>query len=290
MTPPQHTLPEHRVPAEAFFVLGAVSQYLGAAVAVGLFDELRPGTVALVRVLTAGLVVVAWRRSWKRRWTGAELRLAAAFGIALASMNLSIYVAFDQLPLGNAVAIEFMGPIAVAAVGSRTVRAGGGLVLAAAGVLVLAGVQAEGTLRGVAFALLAGIFWAGYIVLGHRVASQGSAIDGLGVGMLIGAVVISPFGATGLTPTIDRPTLLALALLTGVLSSVFPYAIDQVVMRRITRARFAFLQSLLPVTAAVVGFVTLDQTPTGRELLGVGLVITAILIRGADAPGTTETQ
>lgn len=262
-------------------MLGAISQYLGAAVAVGLFDDLRPGAVALVRVLTAAAVVIAWRRPWTRRWTRSELALAAAFGVALASMNLSIYIAFDELPLGNAVAIEFLGPIAVAAIGSRNRRAVFGLVIAAMGVVILAGVQAEGTLRGVAFALLAGGFWAGYIVLGHRVARQGTAIDGLGVGMLIGAVAISPFGVTGLTPAIDRPVLLAIALTTGLLSSVFPYAIDQVIMQRITRARFAFLQALLPVTAVVVGLVSLGQSPNGRELLGVGLVIAAILIRGA---------
>lgn len=268
-------------PAELFFVLGAISQYSGAAVAVGLFDDLRPGSVALVRVLAAAAIIVLLRRSWRRSWSRHDLVWTAAFGISLAAMNTSIYFAIERLPLGNAVAIEFLGPIAVAAVGSRTWRDASALALAAVGVVTLAGVQADGTLTGVGFALLAGAFWAGYIVLGHRVATQGVAIDGLGVGMLIGAIVIAPVGIGGIDAAFDRPWLLLLALSTGLLSNVIPYGIDQAVMPALTRARFAFLQALLPVTAAVVGFVSLDQQPTGRELLGITLVIVAIVARGS---------
>ena len=88
------------------------------------------------------------------------------------------------------------------------------------------------------------------------------------------------FGASGLGPAFDRPLLIAIALSTGLLSNVIPYGIDQFVMQQITRSRFAFLQALLPVTAAVVGFVSLGQRPGGRELTGIGLVIVAIMARG----------
>ena len=264
---------------EPFFVVGAISQYLGAAVAVGLFDELAPATVALVRVAAAAGIIVAIRRSWRRDWSREELAWTVAFGVALASMNLSIYFAIDELPLGNAVAIEFTGPIAVAALGSRTLRSLGALALAALGVVVLAGVEAEGTARGVLFALLAGAFWAAYIVLGHRVARRGMAVDGLGVGMLAGAIAIAPLGVNGLGPAFDKPILLLIALTTGLLSNVIPYGIDQVVMRHITRPRFAFLQALLPVTATIVGLISLSQVPSAREGIGIGLVIVAILAR-----------
>ena len=138
-------------------------------------------------------------------------------------MNLSFYLAINELPLGNAVAIEFLGPVAVAAIGTRTLRSGGALILGVTGVAVLAGVQAEGTARGVGFALLAGLFWAIYIVLGHRLARSPEAIDGLGIGMLVGAVAISPFGALDVSATLDTPLLLVLGLATGLLSNVIPY-------------------------------------------------------------------
>ena len=258
-------------------MVGAVSQYLGAAVAATLFDELAPSGVAVLRVLGAGAMIVLLRRSWRRRWEPAVLGRAAAFGVSLAAMNLCFYLAMDKLPLGNAVAIEFTGPVVVAAVGARTLRSAGALVLAVAGVLVLAGVEAEGTARGVTFALLAGAFWAGYILLGHRVARSPASVDGLGIGMLVGAVAITPFGVSAVGGALDAPLVLALGLATGILSNVIPYRIDQAVMRRVDPHRFALLQALLPATATVVGLVALAQVPNSQEALGIGLVIAAIL-------------
>ena len=256
---------------------GAVSQYAGAAVAAMLFDHLAPGGVALLRVLGAAAFIVALRRSWRRRWEPAVLGRAAAFGVCLAAMNLCFYFAMDRLPLGNAVAIEFTGPVAVAAAGARSPRSALALLLAASGVVVLAGVEAEGTAAGVVFALLAGAFWAGYILLGHRVAHGPAAVDGLGLGMLAGALAISPFGAAAVGGALDSPLLLALSAATGLLSNVIPYRIDQAVMRRIDPHRFALLQALLPATATLMGLAALAQVPSGRELLGIGLVITAIV-------------
>ncbi|MYE67847.1 MAG: EamA family transporter [Acidimicrobiia bacterium] len=274
-----------RIPSEPLFVLGATSQFVGQALAVTLFDELRPGGTALLRVLGAALMIVALRRSWRRRWTAAELRWASVFGVVLAAMNLAIYYSVELVPLGNAVAIEFMGPVAVAALGTRTVRSGAALALAAAGVAVLAGVETDGTLRGVGFALVAGAFWAGYIVLGHRVARGAAWVDGLGVGMLVGALAISPFGIPHIPTAIRAPSLLGLALLVGLASNVIPYGLDQWVMRRIDQRRFALLQALAPVTAAIVGFVGLSQVPTGREYVGIGLVVVAIVLsRTASGP------
>ena len=257
-------------------MVGAVSQYLGAAVAATLFDELAPGGVALLRVLAAAAIIVLLRRSWRRRWERAVLVRAAAFGMSLAAMNLCFYLAMDRLPLGNAVAIEFTGPVVVAAIGARTLRSAGALVLAIAGVLVLAGVETEGTAVGVGFALLAAAFWAGYILLGHRVARSPASVDGLGLGMLVGAVVISPFGATAVGGALDSPLVLVLGAATGLLSNVIPYRIDQTVMRRVDPHRFALLQAILPATATVVGLAALAQVPSGQELLGIGLVIVAI--------------
>ncbi len=275
-----------QVPAEALFIIGALSQYLGAAVAVELFSDLTPGGVALLRVLGAAVVLLvlrrAWRRNWwaqrQQRWSGADWAWAAAFGATLALMNLSIYVSIAELPLGNAVALEFLGPITVAAIGSRTARSLLSVSLALVGVVVLAGLQTDGSVKGVAFALLAGGFWAGYIVLGHRVAHREPSVDGLGIAMLIGAFVISPFGVSELGNAIGNPVVLLLALATGMASNVIPYGIDQSVMRRLNRTRFALLQALLPATAAVVGIVLLAQRPAVSDVVGICLVISAIVL------------
>lgn len=267
--------------AEALFGVGTVSQYVGAAIAVRLFDDIAPAGVAFVRVLTAGLLIVGARRVWRRAWTASDLQWALLFGVVLAGMNLSIYLAIEELPLGNAVAIEFSGPIAVAALGVRSRRALAALVIATVGVVLLAGVESSATARGVLFALLAGALWAGYIMLGHRVAREGAAVDGLGIGMMAGGALLAVVGARELAPAFDEPWLLVVAATTGLLSNVIPYGIDQLVLQRLARDRFALLQSLLPVTAALIGLVILDQRPSAVEMAGILLVMLALAI-GSD--------
>lgn len=280
--------PASAIPPEGLFVLGGISQYVGAAIAVVLFDTFSAQNVALLRVLAAGLIVVGIRRSWRQEWSRERLVGAALFGSVLAAMNLSFYLAIDNLPLGNAVAIEFLGPISVAALGARTRRSVSAVVLAGLGVVLISGVQPEGSLVGVGFALLAALLWAGYIVLGHRVARSGSGIDGLGVGMAIGALVIAPVAAPGIGATLDEPVLLLLALATGLFSNAIPYGIDQVVMARLSRSKFALLQSLLPVTATIVGFLALGQVLRPVELAGVSMVVVAIWL-GGRAPELADT-
>jgi len=270
-----------RLPPQALFVMGAISQYVGAALAVLLFASVPAAGVAWLRVVAAAAVLVAWRRPWQTRWTAARLRLTAAFGVALALMNLAFYLAIDRLPLGTAVAIEFVGPIAVAALGSRTRRDALALVLATAGVLALADVHLTGSPAGFALAVAAGVMWAAYIVLGHRVAADRELrpADGLALAMAIGAVALAPFLVVSAVPALVDPLLLAACLAVGVASSVVPYGLEQVAMKRLPRARFALLLALLPATATVIGAVVLGQVPGAVESAGILLIVVAASLR-----------
>ncbi|HWC26779.1 MAG TPA: EamA family transporter [Solirubrobacteraceae bacterium] len=270
-----------RLPPQALFVLGAISQYVGAALAVLLFAAVPAAGVAWLRVVTAAAVLVAWRRPWRTRWSRARLGLVAAFGFALALMNLCFYLSIDRLPLGTAVAIEFCGPIAVAALGSRTRRAAAALALAGAGVLALADVHIAGSPLGFALAAAAGAFWAAYIVLGHRVAADAGirAQDGLALAMAIGAAGLAPVLVVSAVPALTSPPLLAACLAVGVTSSVVPYALEQIAMRRLARARFALLLALLPATAAAIGAIVLGQVPGLVEAAGIALVVIAASLR-----------
>ena len=267
---------------EVLFIVAAVSQYLGAALAFSIFDNLGTSTVATLRVLGAALILILLRRSWKRSLKDLDMFWTASFGIVLAGMNLCFYLAIDNLPLGNAVAIEFLGPIAVAAAGHRSVRNLVALIVASLGVLLLAQVTSEGTVTGVLFALAAGTLWGFYIVLGSKVARTGAHLDGLGIGMLIGGLAIFPSSLHTIGRAFDSPLLMLVALSTGVLGNVIPYGIDQLVFRRISKTRFAFLQSLLPATAACVGILVLRQKTSIGELVGIGLIIFAIGLRGKE--------
>ena len=267
---------------EVLFIVAAVSQYLGAALAFSIFDNLGTSTVATLRVLGAALILILLRRSWRRSLKDLDMFWTASFGIVLAGMNLCFYLAIDNLPLGNAVAIEFLGPIAVAAAGHRSVRNLAALIVASLGVLLLAQVTSEGTVTGVLFALAAGTLWGFYIVLGSKVARTGAHLDGLGIGMLIGGLAIFPSSLHTIGRAFDSPLLMLVALSTGVLGNVIPYGIDQLVFRRISKTRFAFLQSLLPATAACVGILVLGQKTSIGELVGIGLIIFAIGLRGKE--------
>ena len=267
---------------EVFFIVAAVSQYLGAALAFSIFDNLGTSTVATLRVLGAALILILLRRSWRRSLKDLDMFWTASFGIVLAGMNLCFYLAIDNLPLGNAVAIEFLGPIAVAAAGHRSARNLVALIVASLGVLLLAQVTSEGTVTGVLFALAAGTLWGFYIVLGSKVARTGAHLDGLGIGMLIGGLAIFPSSLHTIDRVFDSPLLMLVALSTGVLGNVIPYGIDQLVFRRISKTRFAFLQSLLPATAACVGILVLRQKTSIGELVGIGLIIFAIGLRGKE--------
>jgi len=274
-----------RLPPQALFILGAISQYVGAALAVLLFASVPAAGVAWLRVVSSAAVLLAWRRPWRTNWTAARLRLVTAFGITLAAMNVTFYLAIDRLPLGTAVAIEFCGPIAVAAFGSRTRRDFGALALASAGVLLLADVHLAGSPGGLAFAITAGVAWAGYIVLGHRVAADPAirAQDGLALGMAIGAVAFAPLLVSSAAPALDSLLLLLACLAVGVASSVVPYALEQIAMRRLPRAKFALLLALLPATAAIVGALILDQVPGLVEAAGIALVVVASLLRSHES-------
>jgi inner membrane transporter RhtA len=274
------------LPPQSLFILGAISQYVGSALAVLLFAAVPAAGVAWLRVLAAAVALIAWRRPWGTPWTGGRLLLVAAFGAALALMNLCFYLAIDRLPLGTAVAIEFCGPIAVAALGSRNRRDVLALALAALGVLALADVHLSGSPAGVALALAAGAFWAAYIVLGHRVAADRSIRpqDGLALAMAIGAVGLAPALVGAAAPAFASPLLLGACLLVGLASSVVPYALEQVAMSRLPRARFALLLSLLPATAAVVGAIVLGQIPGAVESLGIALVVVASRVRSHAGP------
>jgi inner membrane transporter RhtA len=279
---------------EALFVLSATSQYIGAVIAIDLFDRVDPATVAWLRVFGAAcaLLLVSGRHLL-RPWTRADFVSMTVFGVATALMNTFFYLAIDRLPLGKGVAIEFIGPIAVAAARTRSRRNALALLMAAIGVAVLSGVELDGEPLGLLFIFLASIMWATYIVIGSRVAQQNRGVSGLGFGLLIGAVVVTPIGAPSSGPVWSSPHLVFLCMFVGVMSNAIGYGIDQSVLRRIPVRRFSVLLALLPVTATVVAFIALDQRPTAIDLIGMTLVLTGVVVQERDtlsSPDATSSQ
>jgi inner membrane transporter RhtA len=205
-------------------------------------------------------------------------------------MNLCFYLAIDRIDLGKSVVMEFIGPIAVAAAFTRTARNTVALILAVIGVVVLSGVEIGGEPLGLFFILCASVMWAAYIVVGRKVASLDRGVAGLAVGLAIGAIVIAPIGIPSSGPIWTSGTLLVSGLMVGILSNAVGYGIDQHVLRRIPVRRFALLLALLPVTAMVVGFIALDQTPSVIDLFGAALVIAGVVVQERDEIAVEELE
>jgi inner membrane transporter RhtA len=263
-------------------VVSATFHYLGPAFAVLLFAQLAPLGVAWLRIVAAAVVFAIWRRPWRivAAMTGTQRRLMLALGLVLAAMNGLFYLAIDRLPLATVGAIEFVGPIALAAFGLRGVRNVAALGLAVAGVLLLTQVRLAGDPLGFVFAFANCALFVGYVVLGKRIASDGGSagIDRLGLAMLVAAVAVAPVGLTDAAVAFHRPVLLAAGIGVGICSSVIPYVCDQMALARLPRATFALLLSLLPATATIIGVLVLRQLPALTELLGIALIIGAVAI------------
>ena len=269
-----------RLPPHVFFVVSAIFHYLGPAFAVLLFAHVPPLGVAWLRIASAAAVFAVWRKPW-RQWRSLDRpvrRNVIMLGAVLAAMNASFYLAIDRLPLSTVSAIEFLGPIGLAAAGMRTARNLCALALGTAGVYVLTDVRIAGEPLGFALAFVNCALFVLYVVLGHRLARQGGAIgiDRLGLSMLVAMLVAVPIGFDDAAGAFADPLLLAAGVGVGISSSVIPYVCDQLAMARLRRATFALLLSLLPATATVIGILVLKQIPSLTELIGIGLVVVGV--------------
>ncbi|RUL73627.1 EamA family transporter [Dyella choica] len=272
-----------RIPPQAFFVGSAIFHYLGPSFAVLLFARVPVAGVAWLRIVSAALVFALWRRPWRNffaasrrtRWT------IVALGGVFASMNYSFYRAIAELPLGTVAAIEFVGPIVLALTGVRSRRNLAALILAVGGVYLLTEVRLAGAPLAFAWAFANAILFALYIVLAHDVARADpltSPIDRLGASMIIAGAAISPIGLDAAIPALLDPIALGAGVAVGISSSVIPYVLDQLAMKRLPRATYALFVSLLPATAVIIGVIVLRQVPSPVESLGVLLVACGVAL------------
>jgi inner membrane transporter RhtA len=251
----------------------------GAAVAAQLFPVLGPWGVTSLRVAIAALLLVVIVRPRPVRWTRVQWLAAVLFGVSLAAMNGFFYAAIDRIPLGPAVAIEFLGPLVLAAALTRRRADAAWVGVALLGMLLLGvdgltGADALDPL-GVVFALIAAGFWALYIRMSARVGALIPGADGLAVGLVVAAIVLLPVGVPAATTVAGDMQLLVLAAITAVLSSVIPYSFELAALRRLPQRVFGVLLSLEPAFATLAGWLILAQDATVLKVLAIALVIAA---------------
>ncbi len=265
-----------RAPSGVLVIGGITSVQLGGALAVHLFAWVGPSGAVVLRMVTAGLVLLAISPPRPRGRALRGLPLAALFGLVLAGMTVSFYNALDRIPLGIAVSLEFLGPLTVAVVGSRRPVDLVWVALAAAGILALTHGGAEPVSGlGVFFALLAGCLWGAYILVSARVGRAFERGAGLTLALCIASLVTLPVGVATAGSHLVAPRSLALGAAIGILSSAIPFSFELEALRRITPSVFGVLMSLEPAMAALAGFVILGQGLSARALAGIALVVAA---------------
>jgi inner membrane transporter RhtA len=279
-------------PRALFLVfLGVTSTQFGAAIARTLFDQAGPAGTVFLRVFFAAIILALLWRPQVRGHSRDDWKLVAAFGLALALMNLSFYEAIDRIPLGLAVTFEFVGPLGVAIAGSRRALDLVWVASAAAGILLI---SAPGTSDldpvGIAFALFAGACWASYILLSARTAQAFPGGNGLALAMCVAAVVLVPVGIPAAGGDLLDAQLLLAGAGVALLSSAIPYSAELEALRLLPAHIFGVLLSIEPAVAALAGWLVLDQALGLRELGGVALVTAAVAgaVSGTQAPAPRD--
>jgi inner membrane transporter RhtA len=264
----------------ALVIGSCVSLPFGAAVAAQLFPVLGPWGVTSLRVAIAAALLVLIVRPRPGRWNRAQWLAAISFGVSLAAMNGFFYAAIDRIPLGPAVAIEFLGPLVLAAFLTRRLRDAVWVGVALVGMVLLGidgmiGAEPLDPL-GLVFILIAAGFWAMYIRTSARVGSLIPGSGGLAIGLVIAAVLLIPVGVPAAVTVATDMNLLLLAAVTAVLSSVIPYSFELAALRRLPQRVFGVLLSLEPAFATLAGWLILGQSATVLRVTAVAFVAASV--------------
>ncbi|MFJ3516566.1 MULTISPECIES: EamA family transporter [unclassified Streptomyces] len=265
----------------ALVISAGVSVQFGAALAVMIMPRAGAAGVVTLRLAAAAIVLLLLCRPKVRGYSRSDWGTVLAFGVAMAGMNGLFYQAIDRIPLGPAVTLEVLGPLALSVIVSRRLVNVLWAGLALGGVVLLSGHGGGGLgfgsldPLGAAYALGAGVMWAAYIVYSARTGRRFPQADGLALAMAVAAVISLPLGIAGAGSDLLVPSTIALGVGVAVLSSVLPYTLELLALRRMPAPTFAILMSLEPAIAATAGFLVLNQAMSALDALAIALVIAA---------------
>jgi inner membrane transporter RhtA len=278
----------NRIPPVWLVVWGIISVQVGAAIAKDLFHLVPPTALVWLRLFTSAVILLIMARPRLPGHSRRDWLIVLGFGVSLMTMNWAIYQSFARIPLGIAVTIEFLGPLAVAVIGSRRLRDLIWVLLAATGVALLGASRATLSLAGVGFALLAGLGWACYILLSAQTGRRWPGLTGLALASMVGAIALAPPAILDAGSRLLNPTVLALGVAVGLLSSVIPYSFELMALRRIPPRVFSILMSLEPAAAALAAMIVLGEILTLIQWLAMACVVIASI--GATSTSTTLDQ
>lgn len=263
------------VPPWTWAVTAMVSIQLGSALSVNLIDTIGPAGTAWLRLSMGAIILAAIARPRLRTIRLEDAPALAGLGIATGLMTMSFLAAIERIPLGTAVAIEFLGPLTVAAVRSHSTRALGWPALALLGVVLLTEPwHGSVDLAGVGFAALAGIGWGTYIVLTQHIGDRFTGITGLAFSIPIASATTAVLGIPQAAGNLTVGVLLG-GFGLAVMVPVLPFALEMLALRKMTPAAFGTLMALEPALGTALGLIVLGQHPSPVQFVGITLVVYA---------------
>jgi inner membrane transporter RhtA len=268
-------------------ILAMLSIQFGATQAKQLFHELSPAVITMIRTALAAAFLFALFRPWRKLPLKSSWTRIALYGLTLGVMNLIFYFSLQRIPLGVAVALEFIGPLGVALIGTRRLVDLIWVVLAGAGIYMLvpwSGLTQGLDPLGVLLALAAGVCWGLYIVFGKRIGTEVTSQQASAFGMVFAALAALPFGLWSFQSTAMTPRLWLLGGMVALLSSAIPYTLEMIVMRRMSARTFGVLMSIEPALATLMGLLFLGETLDGIQSLALVAIVTACLGSSLTAP------
>ncbi len=258
-------------------LLGMLSFQCGAALAKQLFPVMGAQGATAMRLGLSALILWLWRRPWRNLAGRHDWASLWGYGFTLGAMNLCFYMALRTIPLGIAVALEFLGPLAIALIGSRRALDLLWVALVVGGLSLLLPYREQAQSLdpvGVLFALAAAVGWATYIVLGRR-AGAAFGNDAVALGSAIGALVAVPVGVVHAGSALFTPAALPFAFGVAVLSSALPYSLEMLALTRLPARTVGILVSVEPAMGALLGLLFLDEHLTALQWLAIGAIIVA---------------
>ena len=267
---------EFNIPPVPAVLLAIISVQCGAAIAKSLFPTIGAAGTASIRIGVSALILLLAYRPNLKAITREQWKIVVPYGLSLGSMNLIFYFAIERIPIGLAVTLEFIGPLLVAIIGSKRLIDYCWVLLAAAGIVLIAPWSNERIdSLGVLFALIAGAFWAAYIVLGGKISKIMNDGQAVSTGMLFAAILVLPFGfyEDGLINL--TPKLFGMGVALALLSSAIPFTLEMKALGQLPPRTFSILMSLEPAAASVCAFIFLQENLTFYEILAVVCVVIA---------------
>ncbi|WP_316826762.1 DMT family transporter [Pedobacter miscanthi] len=264
------------IPPITAVLLSIISVQCGAAIAKGLFPQIGAAATASLRIgLSAVILLIAFRPN-PFKLNAKQWKYVTLYGVCLGVMNMIFYMAIARIPVGLGVTLEFVGPLALAIFGSKKAIDFIWVILAAAGIILITPWTGTGlNITGILLALLAGVFWASYIILGGRISKIMNGGDAVAIGMVFATLVILPFGIWGGGLSILTPKLLGLGAALALLSSAIPFTLEMKALKQIPARTFSILMSLEPAMASFAALIFLQEYLTLKECFAVAFVVIA---------------